>query len=44
MKQFDIEIDATLPKVNQFTQTIGQNFSVLVDFRNWTANKAQAAM
>lgn len=44
MKQFDIQIDGSLPKVNQFTQTIGQNFSVLVDYGGWTANKAFMAM
>ena len=40
MKQFDIEIDETSPKVNQFTQTIDQNFSILIDFKGWTTNKA----
>lgn len=44
MKQFDIEIDETSPKVNQFTQTIGQNFSILIDFKGWTTNKATANM
>lgn len=44
MKQFDIEIDGTQPKVNQFTQTIGETFSIMVDYTDWTANKAFNAM
>ena len=44
MKQFDIEIDETSPKVNQFTQTIGQNFSIMIDFKGWTTNKATSNM
>ena len=44
MKQFDIQIDETSPKVNQFTQTIDQNFSILIDFKGWTANKATGNM
>lgn len=44
MKQFDIQIDGIQPKVNQFTQTIGQTFSIMVDYTNWTANKAFLAM
>ena len=44
MKQFDIQIDETSPKVNQFTQTIDQNFSIMIDFKGWTANKATENM
>ena len=44
MKQFDIQIDETSPKVNQFTQTIDQNFSILIDFKGWTTNKATSNM
>lgn len=44
MNQFDIQIDGTQPKVNQFTQTIGQSFSIMVDYKDWTANKAFLAM
>ena len=44
MNQFDIQIDGIQPKVNQFTQTIGQSFSIMVDYKNWTANKAFLAM
>ena len=44
MKQFDIQIDGVQPKVNQFTQTIGQSFSIMIDFKGWTANKATGNM
>ena len=44
MRQFDIQIDGIQPKVNQFTQTIGQSFSIMVDYKDWTANKAFLAM
>ena len=44
MKQFNIEIDDALPKVNRFTQETGQRFSLLVDYGGWTANKAYANM
>lgn len=36
MKQFNIEIDGSLPKVNQFKQETSQRFSLLVDYKGWT--------
>ena len=35
MRQFNIEIDKTSPKTNQFTVPAYEHFSILVRYKNW---------
>lgn len=35
MRQFNIEIDKTSPKTNQFTVPANEHFSILVRYKNW---------
>lgn len=35
MRQFNIEIDNTSPKINQFTVPAYEHFSILVRYKNW---------
>ena len=35
MRQFNIEIDKTSPKTNQFTVPVNEHFSILVRYKNW---------